>query len=73
MINRQKIIGWVLVIISSAYLVYFLKIRVLTPGPLLEKKDWFNLITSIGLLIIGTVNVRLAAIREQRRRQGPTE
>jgi hypothetical protein len=71
-ILRQKIIGWVLVILSSAYLAYFLKIRVLTPGPLLEKKDWFNLITSIGLLIIGTANVRLAAMREERRRrQGP--
>jgi hypothetical protein len=72
-INRQRIIGWVLVAISSAYLVYFLKIRLLTPGPLLEKKDWINLVTSIGLLIIGTANVRLAAMREQRRRQGSSD
>jgi hypothetical protein len=66
-IDRQKLIGWVLVIFSGGYLVYFLKVRLLTPGPLLERKDWINLITSVVLLMIGTINVRLAAIRDRRR------
>jgi len=61
-------IGWVLVVTSSAYLAYFLKVRVLTPGPLLEKKDWIQLVISTVTLMIGIANVRLAAMREQRQR-----
>jgi hypothetical protein len=38
------------------------------PGPLLTGKDWFNLITAVAVLIIGIINVRLAAQREQNRR-----
>ena len=64
MINRQKIVGWVLVIVSAAYLAYFWRIKVMTPGPLLAGRDWFNLITAIAVLIIGIANVRLAAMRE---------
>ena len=66
--NRQKITGWVLVIVSSVYLAYFFRIKVMTPGPLLTRQDWFNLITAIAVLIIGIINVRLAAMREQNRR-----
>jgi hypothetical protein len=66
--NRQKITGWVLVVISAAYLAWFLRVRVLMPGPLLTGKDWFNLITAIAVLIIGIANVRLAAMRERNRR-----
>ena len=66
--NRQKITGWVLVVVSSVYLAYFFRIKVMTPGPLLTRNDWFNLITAIAVLIIGIINVRLAAMREQNRR-----
>jgi hypothetical protein len=62
-INRQKLIGWTLVILSSAYLAYFLKVRLLTPGPLLEKKDWINLVASLIGLVLGTINIRMAAMR----------
>ena len=66
--NRQKITGWVLVVVSSVYLAYFFRIKVMTPGPLLTRNDWFNLITAIAVLIIGIINLRLAAVREQNRR-----
>jgi hypothetical protein len=66
--NRQKITGWVLVVVSAVYLAYFFRIKVMTPGPLLTRQDWFNLITAIAVLIIGIINVRLAAMREQNRR-----
>jgi len=66
--NRQKITGWVLVVVSSVYLAYFFRIKVMTTGPLLTRQDWFNLITAIAVLIIGIINVRLAARREQNRR-----
>jgi len=66
--NRQKITGWILVIVSSVYLAYFFRIKVMTPGPLLTRNDWFNLVTAIAVLMIGIINVRLAAMREQNRR-----
>jgi hypothetical protein len=66
--NRQKITGWVLVVVSAVYLAYFFRIKVMTPGPLLTRNDWFNLITAVAVLIIGIINVRLAAMREQNRR-----
>jgi hypothetical protein len=66
--NRQKITGWVLVVVSAAYLAYFFRIKVMMPGPLLTGRDWFNLITAVAVLIIGIANVRLAAMRERNRR-----
>ncbi len=41
----------------------------MTPGPLLTRNDWFNLITAIAVLIIGIINVRLAARRDQNQSQ----
>jgi hypothetical protein len=66
--NRQKIVGWILVVVSAVYIAYFLRVRVMTPGPLLSGKDWFNLITAVAVLIVGIANVRLAAMRDQNRR-----
>ena len=63
MIDRQKATGWVLIIISAAYLIYFLKVRVLEPGPLLEKKEWIQLFASLIGTVLGTINVRMAAMR----------
>ena len=63
MIDRQKATGWVLVIISAAYLIYFLKVRVLEPGPLLENKEWIQLFASLIGIVLGTINVRMAAMR----------
>jgi len=70
-ISRQRIVGWILVILSAAYLAYFWRIRLMTPGPLLSGRDWFNLITAIACLIIGIANVRLAAMRDRNRNSGP--
>ena len=70
--SRQKVVGWVLVIVSAAYLAYFLRIRVLGSGPLLSGRDWFNLITAVAVLMVGIANVRLAAMRERSGRSGPS-
>jgi hypothetical protein len=70
-ISRQKVIGWVLIVVSAAYIAYFLRVRLFTPGPLLEKKEWVQLVGSIVVLMLGTINVRLAAIRERNRRGWP--
>ena len=66
--NRQKVVGWIMVIASAGYIVYFWRVKVMLPGPLLTGRDWFNLITAVACLIIGIANVRLAAIRDRNRR-----
>ena len=71
MISRQKIVGWILIVVSAAYIVYFLRVRLFTPGPILEKKEWVQFIGSIVILMLGIMNVRLAARREQRRKGPP--
>ena len=68
MIDRQKIVGWILVVVATAFIVYFLKVRLFADGPVIEKKEWVQFIGSIVVFMIGTANVRLAAMRERRRR-----
>jgi hypothetical protein len=66
--DRQKITGWILVAVSTAFILYFLKVRLFGTGAMIERKEWFQFIVSIVVLMIGTMNVRLAARREERRR-----
>jgi len=66
--DRQKITGWILVVVSTAFILYFLKVRLFGSGPALEKKEWVQFIFSIVVLMIGTMNVRLAAMRAERRK-----
>jgi hypothetical protein len=73
LISRQKLVGWPLIVISAAYIAYFLKVRLFAPGPVLENKEWLHFIGFIVLLMIGTANVRLAAMRQQKRGPGPTK
>jgi ammonia channel protein AmtB len=70
-ISRQKIVGWILIVVSTAYIAYFLRVRLFTPGPILEKKEWVQFIGSIVVLILGTINVRMAAMRQRRRERAP--
>jgi uncharacterized membrane protein YiaA len=64
--DRQKITGWILVAFSTAFILYFLKVRLLSTGPALDKKEWVQFMISIVVLMIGTLNVRLAARRASR-------
>ena len=68
--TRQKFVGWVLVVVSAAYLAYFLKVRLFTPGPFVAKREWLQVVGSIVSLMLGVMNVRLAA-RSHNRRSGP--
>jgi uncharacterized membrane protein (DUF485 family) len=65
--TRQKLVGWVLVVVSTAYLVYFLKVRLFTPGPFITRGEWFQVVGSIVTLMLGTINVRMAARAEASR------
>ncbi len=68
MITRQKIIGWVLVVVAGVYLVYFVKVRLLTAGLPIEKKEWLQFAGMVVCLVLGTINVRLAAARERKQK-----
>jgi hypothetical protein len=68
MISRQKLIGWILIVVSVAYIAYFLKVRLFTASPLIEKKEWVQFIGSFVILMLGTINVRMAAMRARRRK-----
>ena len=67
MISRQKLVGWILIVVSAAYIAYFLRVRLLDVGPVVEKKEWVQFIGSFVCLVLGTINVRMAALRERRR------
>ena len=68
MISRQKVVGWILIIVSVAYIAWFLRVRLLDVGPIVEKKEWVQFIGSFVILVLGTINVRMAAMRERRRK-----
>lgn len=63
--NRQKLVGWILIVVAAGFLAYFLRVRLFAAGPMIEKKEWVQVIGSIIVLMIGTVNVRLAAMRKR--------
>ena len=65
--DRQKRTGWLLIVISAGYLVWFLKTRLLSAGLPIEKKEWIYFTAMIVTLMLGTANVRLAIMRERRK------
>ena len=68
MISRQKAVGWILIVVSAAFIAYFVRVRLFTAGPILEKKDWVQFIGSIVIFMLGTMNVRLAGMRGRKPR-----
>jgi uncharacterized membrane protein len=71
MISRQKVVGWILIIVSIAFIAWFVRVRLLDVGPAVEKKEWVQFIGSVVILVLGTINVRMAAMRERRRKGSP--
>jgi hypothetical protein len=68
MISRQKVVGWILIIVSIAFIAWFVRVRLLDVGPVVEKKEWVQFIGSVVILVLGTINVRMASMRERRRK-----
>jgi hypothetical protein len=62
-LSRQKIVGWILIVVSVAYIAYFIKVRLFMPGPAIGNKEWAQFIGSFVILMLGTINVRMAAMR----------
>jgi hypothetical protein len=63
--DRQKRTGWLLVAVSTVYLVWFAKTRLLAAGLPIERKEWIYVAGMILILMLGTANIRLAAMRER--------
>ena len=70
--DRQKRTGWLLIVISAGYLVWFLKVRLFSAGLPIERKEWFYFVAMIICLMLGTANVRLA-LRRERGKQGQSQ
>ena len=66
--DRQKRTGWLLIIISALYLVWFFKVRLLAEGLPIEKREWLYFIGMSICLMLGTANVRMAAMRDEKRK-----
>ena len=67
--DRQSRTGWLLIIISALYLVYFIKVRLFAEGVPIANKEWAYFIGMSVCLMLGTANVRMAAIREEKRQR----
>ena len=63
--SRQRRTGWTIIFISIGYFLYFLKVRLFGAGPEISRKEWFYFFAMIGGLILGTINVRMAEMRER--------
>ena len=65
--DRQKRTGWLLIVISVGYLVWFLKVRLFSAGLPIERKEWIYFVAMIICLMLGTANVRFALMRERKK------
>ena len=72
MIGRQKLVGWALIAIAGLYAAYFLKVRLLGTGPAIAGREWLQFSGMIVILMLGTANIRLAAMREQKHKSEET-
>ena len=66
--DRQKRTGWLLIIISALYLVWFFKVRLLAEGLPIEKREWIYFVGMSICLMLGTANVRMAAMRAEKQK-----
>ena len=65
--DRQKRTGWLLIVISAGYLVWFLKVRLFSAGLPIERKEWIYFVAMIICLMLDTANVRFALMRERKK------
>jgi hypothetical protein len=68
---RQKRTGWTLVTVGTVYILYFLKARLFAAGMPITGKEWFTFIGMVVLIMIGTINIRLAEMRERNQQTLP--
>ncbi len=69
--SRQKRVGWLILIISLGYGLYFLKARLFGIGPEITRKEWLHFILTFVGIILGTINIRMAEMRERNQKTLP--
>ena len=69
--GRQKRTGWTIIIVAVVYILWFLKARLFETGPEISRKEWLYFIAMIGLVMVGTVNIRMAEMRERNQKTMP--
>ena len=50
---------------SVGYLIYFLKARLFEAGPEITRKEWFYVVAMLVLMVLGTINIRMAEMRQR--------
>ena len=71
--DRQARAGWLLIVVAGAYVLWFLKARLLIDGPPITGKEWTIFMSMSMCFFIGAVNVRMAAEREEKRKLEKTK
>ena len=68
---RQKRTGWTLVVVGVGYILYFLKARLFTAGAEITNREWFYVASMLVLIMLGTINIRMAEMRERHQKTLP--
>jgi hypothetical protein len=70
-LGRQRRVGWTIIFISVGYMLYFAKVRLFAVGPEITRKEWLYFILTFFGVMLGTVNIRMAEMRERNQRAFP--
>jgi hypothetical protein len=68
---RQKRTGWTLVVVGLGYILYFLKARLFAAGAEITSKEWFYFGAMLVLIMLGTINIRMAEMKERNQKIMP--
>ena len=68
---RQGRTGWTLVVFGTGYILYFLKARLFETGPPITNKEWLIGVGMIVLIMLGTINIRMAEMKERNQKIMP--
>ena len=60
---RQGRTGWTLVTVGVVYILYFLKARLFAAGPPITTREWVYVAGMAVLIMLGTINIRMAEMR----------
>jgi hypothetical protein len=69
--SRQRRTGWLILTISLVYILYFLKARLFAGIVPIATKEWVYFALSFIGIMIGTINIRMADMRERNQRTMP--
>ena len=68
---RQKRTGWILVAVGVGFLLYFFKTRLFAAGPEIANREWFYVVAYSVLIMLGTINIRMAEMKERNQKTLP--